>query len=91
MDGYSVRKPKCDRIIVKEFYYHKARWKRYCDKRNINKIQKVLNADKGKRNECFEKLCQTINENIYIHIYIYIYIYIYVWRSHKNDSDSYVL
>ena len=51
-------------IIAKEFYYHKTCWKSYCDKREIDKIQKVPNADEVKRNECFEKLCQFINEKI---------------------------
>ena len=49
-------------IIAKEFYYHKTCWKSYCDKREIDKIQKAPNADEVKRNEYFKKLCQTINE-----------------------------
>ena len=49
----SLRETK---IITKEFYYHKACWKSYCDKREIDKIQEVPNADEVKRNECFEKL-----------------------------------
>ena len=51
-------------MIAKEFYCHKTCWKSYCDKRGIDKSQKVPNADEVKRNECFEKLCRFINEKI---------------------------
>ena len=51
-------------IITKEFYYQKTCWKSYCDKQEIDKIQKVPNGDQVKRNECFKKLCQFINEKI---------------------------
>ena len=50
--------------IPKEFYYHKKCWKSCCSKQEIYKIQNVPNADEVKRNECFEKLCQTIREKI---------------------------
>ena len=51
-------------IIAKKFHYQKTCWKSYFDKWEIDKIQKVPNADEVKRNVCFEKLGQTINKKI---------------------------